>query len=521
MKKKLLILPVLAFLLGSCNLPFGPQNNQGDSGDPSDPTDPTDPVDPIPTEWSELVAESMRDHLYGEVLPFAYLTDEDYGYNVEDDYWYIDGKKGNSFTPKMYAKNYKAEDGWDGRDVSDSENGSEYAFTKKVTTDDGDRYIQVYFYAYNVSSSGSNVTTLGKYFFIAAYDPYVYEFPSDKAKEYASDVSGLENPILPPDYEADSYAVSDDYEVIYSKVESETDDYGYNAKLTALSWNILEERDEYGYYVAVAPDESYQVSYLYDEDYGAFYVYFEKYIKRYEGWPSASFVEEKFGFSFAIPAPETEEAYESEYYFIEAYEYLFWGLFPVSVPDGLYIEIKANLVDSYSAQLENAGWTLGEDNYGSLYAYDPDYKLNISFSYLEDEGLTYLEINRFEDIHGKIGYPSAEEIEEVLGVQGFSVPELDVGEAEVFVTCSIELDDDEAEYFSICVSGVNMAKEYGDQLEALGWTITETVDNNGDPYYCASNSETSILIDFCDYLGYEEDYEPATYIFVYIPVYSD
>lgn len=506
MKKKLLLLPAIALMLGSCTL----------IPNPSPTPDPGPTPDPDPTEWSTEVSESMSYFLYGEVLPFAYIKNAEYGYDTVNEYWYIDGQRGNSYTPKTYAKNYKEEDGWKGGDVSESENGSEYAFTKKVATDDGDRYLQVYFYAYNTTGTPSS---LGKNFFISAYDPYVYEFPTDKALEYISTYTDKSDPYVPPVYLAEFYAYSDEYCAIYSEVTSETDDYGYSAVLEIAGWDVLEEKDSYGYYVAVAPDETYQVSYLYEEDEGIFFLYFEQYIKKYEGWPAASFIDEKLGSNVALPTPVTEVTFNSKYYFIPAYEYLIWGVFPVSIPDAVYIDVDKDIAEAYVNQLSNAGWDVSESD-GDYTAIDENNKIVVMFSYSESDEATSFVIYRFEDVYGKLGYPTAEEVEEVLGVANFDFPEVDVGGAEVLVTHKVEVDDDEAEYFEICVDGFNGAAVYADQLEDLGWTVNDGVDSNGDTYYWATNSDNAIILEFSDYADYST-YEPATYIYAYLPVYED
>lgn len=311
MNKKIFVVAplLLAMFLASC----GTKNNGGKKDpEPDTPVEPGgggDPVPPTPT-WNEEQQNVMKTHFYGEVLPYYDFGEMTVAY---DDYLEEVNIKGGEVKEgdiAKYAALYEAA-GWEGGDVSlynDLPEGSAYTYEKMVKTAEGDRYVYVEFYAvqyddeyyYYISDKGN--------FLLVGYDPYYYEFPTFPATYFAYmstnaydeyyEEEEYDKIPLPPAFNAHHYGVNRDARAIYCYAENPSGktDAGYSETLTAAEWTVLEEKDEDGYYVAISPDENYQIAYFYDEEYGDLDIYFEAHKKPapiYDSW-QASVIEDLF-----------------------------------------------------------------------------------------------------------------------------------------------------------------------------------------------------------------------------------
>ena len=325
----------------------------------------------IETLWSPDDVSLMKNCLYGEVLPYPdiELTDITLNYDIDERTLYItaDDLEGDGL--ENYSLAFEAE-GWVGGDfseVNDLPEGTLYMYEKSVDTDDGERFLRVFYYGMTADEEDPEYSTTGV-FYLNAFDPYVYEFPVEAAQTFAYYVSSLylDEPSdydVPPAFEADYYEVND-RGAIYCYGENPTgeDDAGYSATLTAAGWTVFEERDEYDYFVALSPEGDYQVSYLYSFEYGSLDIYFEEYAAPeivYDAWQPdvvAEFFELYEATPFDFPAIDVEggaytfvdSPFNAFAYFLEEYEIIF---FVVTVENA-----KPEDCEAYFSAAQTAGW---------------------------------------------------------------------------------------------------------------------------------------------------------------------
>ena len=261
------------------------------------------------------------------------------------------------------------DDGWTGGDMSayyDLDAGHIYSYTKWVDTAEGQRLVSAMFY---LGQEADYVGSLTMYI----SDPFYYEWPEDAFNYFIYNTvsSGTTSYELPPEFEADYYEINSNYLFVSCYTEGDgSDDAGYGEILEDAGWTILEERDSYGYYVAVSPDESYQLSYLYNAAYGSLDIYVESYAgggsidaQAYDHWDNAA-VNGIFNYygltNFGVPAFEAEEA---TYYFVEdEYNilYYYYGLETYMNASAYIIGATDDEYDAYIAGLAAAGWEVEE-----------------------------------------------------------------------------------------------------------------------------------------------------------------
>ena len=280
--------------------------------------------------WTEQETKIMSDNLYGIVLPYTGFEESVVTYDAQKESVFIQGGTLASDSLANYAKLVAAAG-------FTSLTETAYIYQKAVSTAQGTRYVRVGFQ----SNEGQ--------FYLQALDPYYYEFPTVFAEAYASQVIGSEEiaPALPG---ADYYEFNTTYRVIFCYMNSTTDDAGYSAILETAHWKVQAEKDEYNYYVAIAPDYSYQVSYIYQQDLGRLAIYFELITK----W-QADFFNEFFqkNSPCVIDIPEYEGANVTYLFMVSGTSAL------VGVNNSSADEVKA-----YAEKVAKAGW---EVNYNENY----------------------------------------------------------------------------------------------------------------------------------------------------------
>ena len=336
------------------------------------------------TNWTEEEAKTMSDNLYGIVLPYTGFEESVVTYDAQRESLFIQGGTLTNSSLADYAKLMVAAG-------FTSLTETAYIYQKPVSTEQGTRYVRVGFQ----SNEGQ--------FYLQALDPYYYEFPTLFAEAYAAQVIGSEEiaPALPG---ADYYEFNTTYRVIFCYMNSTTDDAGYSAILNNAHWKVQAEKDEYGYYVAIAPDYSYQVSYIYQQEYGRFAIYFELITK----W-QADFFNEFFAKNSpcVINIPEFEGTNVTYLFMVSGTTAL------VGVSNSSADEVKA-----YAEKVANAGW---EVNYNENYEmYKAKLTIanigvaNMTFYFNSQNGAAIIIVDSKFDPLPTATFPS-EEIAKILG----------------------------------------------------------------------------------------------------------
>lgn len=283
------------------------------------------------SNWTEEEAKVMSDHLYGIVLPFPGFEDSTVEYDAESYSVIIHGGAFTSeyvldYATTLYTAGYTLY----GSQAATETSAAVYAFRGGVQTEDGARFISVI------------VTAQGDELYILANDPYEYEFPSFLAEDYAAYMGS--NDIAPALDGALFYEYSYDAIAIFCYMNSTTEDAGYSAVLEGKGWYIQEEKDSYGYFVAVAPDYSYQVSYLYQTGRGRLAIYFEMVGNWQPDFFTKTFAKHSAE-AFDIPAYEAAAA---TYLFMEGSGVMLVGVYGTTAAEA----------NAYIGKWQEAGWTV-------------------------------------------------------------------------------------------------------------------------------------------------------------------
>ena len=236
---------------------------------------------PVEEDWSAEAIALMKEHLYGVVLPYFYLYEATVSYDAEYDVITLTTADSLDVGELEIYADVLDEEGWDVTDISVANGypaGVAYRASLTVNTEEGDRHLDALFYT--VNDKGAPATSGRLYFEVG--DPYLYDFPEEFILDLISYYFDTE--ILPPEFEADFYEVSERNMAVYCYTDSLTALADYTAALKAAGWTVLDEADEDGYWTAVSPDGSYAISFKYDESYGDLDIYFGPSPL----WPSAA-----------------------------------------------------------------------------------------------------------------------------------------------------------------------------------------------------------------------------------------
>ena len=424
---------------------------------------------PAKTDWTTAEKALMSDNLYGEVLPYTGFAESEVTYDSETRTLYIEGGaatnddiadykrllQGNSFEFVASTGNYE----------------------KKITTTDGDRYVDVYL--------GLNQGE----FYLEAYDPYCYEFPTDFLEEYAyTYFSSLE---AFPAIEADYYEASDYYGAVFCYMDpvQGKDEAGYTDILRANNWRILDEKDSDDYYQAVSPDERYIAAYLYNDYDGCLDIYFaplnywnanliEEFFEFYEGTPFTvpALNIDGAGYQFQDPEDNLDYWYYNMPEFIVAY----MNVFGVSGDD----------LDDYFDVLEDEDWEVtGEDAFYTAKKEIEDKGIaRFEMDYYPTEGYLFFTIYFKLDPISNDEFPS-EKVAKYFGpVVTDTLPEY-TGENTGFTYCS--------DYYGDFVM-VNV--EEGTETNAIAAYIDILIENDYELYtdglrYISKNNQILVLVD--------------------------
>lgn len=224
-------------------------------------------------DWTNDQKKTMKDHLYGEVLPFIDIGTAAFQFDRKSGLLGIIGTKMiNKTTLKDYASLYKPDKGWENLNSSNGVWGNanssselyHYTFEKVIQKENPQKSIRIDFYVYNIASR--NMLSEGEnngYFYLSAYgDQYEHEFPSDFFDEKTKSAGSK---IRVPAYKAKDYLVSysDSRYGDVGSVSCFTDDFDAQVKYE----KILQNTHNYklGNGSAVSKDNLFSLKYGYSE----------------------------------------------------------------------------------------------------------------------------------------------------------------------------------------------------------------------------------------------------------------
>ena len=210
--------------------------------------------------WSNADRALFNQYIHGEALPYfsgvGKLTVE------YDDYEEViritSANTTNNEALVSYATKYSEAKGWRALETD----LYQYAFEKMVKTKEGERYVAVSFAL--VDDEGYVVVDDGT-LSLLAYDPYVYEFPTDyldEAIEYYFGVTEISVPVV----DSPRYYVNDVDVQCYDVDQDEV--AAFETALGENGFNVFPSTlvDDYGYRIAVSVDSVYSVTFKYFEE---------------------------------------------------------------------------------------------------------------------------------------------------------------------------------------------------------------------------------------------------------------
>ena len=212
------------------------------------------------TDWTDEQKTTMRDNLYGVVLPYIsvpLVLRQDKSQLV----FYGTELSMPAGTLSAYAQKFTEQDGWSGGDVSSLEgmsNGCIFSFNKAVDTKNGKRFVNATFMGF--ASTGS-FDPNGR-FTMYASDPYDYEYPQEMINGWLSQQFGTDCYI--PVIQADYYNLYEEG-TIYCFSSTNIEE-SVKALFLRAGFTIDANRDSEGFYVAHPSDGSYLARFKYDND---------------------------------------------------------------------------------------------------------------------------------------------------------------------------------------------------------------------------------------------------------------
>ena len=216
------------------------------------------------TNWTDAEKQVMTTNLYGVVLPFVAMdVSVQYVQQQESVIIQSSANMAAGFLASYKAEYEKGGD-WVGGDVSYEfgvSNGCVFAYQKAVAQNGAKRYVMVVFGGVDVDASGNPSYSPTSKFYLQAYDPYEYEFPSAFIGQWLKQVYGSN--IVPPAFQADYYNL-DQEGVLYGYSERNIEnDYKATVERSG-NFTIDAEKNAQGYYVCHSNDGAYIMYFKYD-----------------------------------------------------------------------------------------------------------------------------------------------------------------------------------------------------------------------------------------------------------------
>ena len=286
--------------------------------------------------WTAEEAKIMTDHLYGVELPYSGFEESVVTWSSEYETLYI---KGGAATDEDLVAYARALSSLGFVMISQTS----YTFRKVISTDNGDRYVKV---AYYIDEDNE--------FYLEAYDPFLYEFPTQIALYFA--YVNFDSYQTPPAFNADRYEVKTQNMAIFCYKDTTTAVADYTAALNEAMWDTTGGYDSnQKFYTAISPDKAYMIYYNYDAQYKSLDIYFAP-VNFFNPAPIKAFYEKYCEYTIEIPAINVENA---NYYFYESQynsEYIAAGQFEYV---HAYLDVLGGEqadADAYAQVLAQAGW---------------------------------------------------------------------------------------------------------------------------------------------------------------------
>ena len=286
--------------------------------------------------WTAEEAKIMTDHLHGVELPYSGFEESVVTWSSEYETLYI---KGGAATDEDLVAYARALSSLGFVMISQTS----YTFRKVISTDNGDRYVKV---AYYIDENNE--------FYLEAYDPFLYEFPTQIALYFA--YVNFDSYQTPPAFNADRYEVKTQNMAIYCYKDTTTAVADYTATLNEAMWDTTGGYDaNQKFYTAISPDKAYMIYYNYDAQYKSLDIYFAP-VNFFNPAPIKAFYEKYCEYTIEIPAINVENA---NYYFYESQynsEYIAAGQFEYV---HAYLDVLGGEqadADAYAQVLAQAGW---------------------------------------------------------------------------------------------------------------------------------------------------------------------
>ena len=286
--------------------------------------------------WTAEEAKIMTDHLHGVELPYSGFEESVVTWSSEYETLYI---KGGAATDEDLVAYARALSSLGFVMISQTS----YTFRKVISTDNGDRYVKV---AYYIDEDNE--------FYLEAYDPFLYEFPTQIALYFA--YMNFDSYQTPPAFNADRYEVKTQNMAIFCYKDTTTAVADYTAALNEAMWDTTGGYDaNQKFYTAISPDKAYMIYYNYDAQYKSLDIYFAP-VNFFNPAPIKAFYEKYCEYTIEIPAINVENA---NYYFYESQynsEYIAAGQFEYV---HAYLDVLGGEqadTDAYAQVLAQAGW---------------------------------------------------------------------------------------------------------------------------------------------------------------------
>ncbi|MCR4562941.1 MAG: hypothetical protein K5694_07065, partial [Bacilli bacterium] len=229
------------------------------------------------TSWDDEQISLMKAYLYGEVLPYPGFKCE-LTYDSVNNSIAISSLRSDVSTDELngYLEKFVAKDGWISIGTT-----SLPSFSKTIETSDGNRHIHVLISLESVVDERGVLS-------VKAFDPFVYEWPSD----YVDEILGrLGSESVVPPFEADAYTagaffLDGETASLYCINENEGSENEYALILAEASYDVSDSKNAEGYYEALSPNEDLSISFAYQNENRYLELVFKANTPVYAAWPS-------------------------------------------------------------------------------------------------------------------------------------------------------------------------------------------------------------------------------------------
>ena len=478
-------------------------------------------------DWTAEEKEIIDEYFYGIDIPFIYypgiaLTFDDYYGSA-----YIMLNNLKLADLKAYIDAYEASTAWTNIDEEVQTNNATYEGV--VTTEEGDRYVNAYLYLINDDDELITSDNEAGYLIIEFQDPYYYEWDKALFEEIAS---VMKSEATIPKYEgltrlqiSESEETTEIY--VYILDETEARFLAYKEKFTGWTVTDIESikdrnnEEAYKLFTAIPASDDLLMEVKFYSKTGVVEIDFIKHLPHLAEFPMAEVKEYNGGIEVPVPAGAEYFTGEKLDYVLEFGDEQF--VFPMGYEVVAY-GIDEDELKAYEALLVDyeVEELMEEDDEGEeiatgemLVSMIADDGMEYSFTYVYDEESEILDM--LFDGPSNI-YSFAEWSKVVAKYNEFKtekeitadIPELTIGEDEVYHVQMIIGDEEYYDQFTIAVDG-NKEAAWVAILKAAEFDVPATPNQYG--YECLDKTE-EIEIDVI----YDEE---SGYTYASVYVYAD